>query len=197
MKRALKIIGTILSLLLLTILILWKLDFIRFGKAVFEKKEQINVVNNSTYETIEHFIKNGDFGKYKGKVIFFNSWATWCGPCKTEIPLLNDISEKYKVDTNIVFLSYCSNALAKDIDSILNEDELKLKFNKIDANNGLRMSLLKIAVEQNNYKNVDTTKDLVPMNLIINKQGKIIYYHSGFDKSELINIYKIINEQLK
>lgn len=197
MKKTLKIIGAILVFLLLVLLLLWKLDYIGIGVAQFENKEQIKTVNNSTYETIEYFVENHDFKNYKGKTIFFNSWATWCGGCKKEIPVLNTIHDKYRMDSNIVFLSYCSNAKANQIDSILKEDELSLNFQKINASNGLRMSLRKLAVEQNQLKDVDTTNDLVPMNLIIDTSGKIIYYNSSINKSDLNSIYNTIDHLLK
>lgn len=28
---------------------------------------------------------------YKGKVVFLHFWATWCGPCRKEMPMLNDL----------------------------------------------------------------------------------------------------------
>lgn len=40
----------------------------------------------------------------KGKYIYIDVWATWCGPCKVEIPHLGKIEEEYK-GKNIQFLS--------------------------------------------------------------------------------------------
>ena len=48
------------------------------------------------------FVLDSNTGKpiklsgYKGKVVMINFWATWCGPCRQEMPLLEDIYKKYK-----------------------------------------------------------------------------------------------------
>ncbi|HNV28561.1 MAG TPA: TlpA disulfide reductase family protein [Cyclobacteriaceae bacterium] len=36
------------------------------------------------------------FEKYKGKVVFLNLWATWCGPCKAEMPGIHNLYVKMK-----------------------------------------------------------------------------------------------------
>ena len=40
--------------------------------------------------------KNVRLSDFKGKVILLNFWATWCGPCKTEIPAFVQLYDQYK-----------------------------------------------------------------------------------------------------
>jgi thiol-disulfide isomerase/thioredoxin len=37
-----------------------------------------------------------DLAQYKGQVVMINFWASWCGPCRTEMPILEKLSAKYK-----------------------------------------------------------------------------------------------------
>ncbi|MCR8669018.1 TlpA family protein disulfide reductase [Aestuariibaculum sp. M13] len=41
---------------------------------------------------------------FKGKYVFIDVWATWCTPCKAQIPYLEELEKEYK-DENIVFVS--------------------------------------------------------------------------------------------
>jgi peroxiredoxin len=40
---------------------------------------------------------------FRGKAILLNYWATWCGPCKVEIPIFNELYAKYR-DQGLVIL---------------------------------------------------------------------------------------------
>src|ERR1700744_5687333 len=37
-----------------------------------------------------------DLSQYKGQVVMINFWASWCGPCRQEMPLLENMYQKYK-----------------------------------------------------------------------------------------------------
>lgn len=42
---------------------------------------------------------------YFGKPLIINFWATWCGPCKSELPAFNNMYEKYKDEVNFLFVN--------------------------------------------------------------------------------------------
>ena len=41
--------------------------------------------------------------EYRGKPVVLNFWATWCVPCAAEMPLLNEMQNRYK--GKVVFLA--------------------------------------------------------------------------------------------
>ncbi len=49
--------------------------------------------------------KKVNLEKFKGKVLVVDFWASWCGPCRAEIPKLKKIYEDYKDNKNVEFVS--------------------------------------------------------------------------------------------
>jgi len=59
------------------------------------------------YEAPDFTLKNLDgkevkLSDYKGKIIFVNFWATWCGPCRHEVPAFIELQDQY--EENLVIL---------------------------------------------------------------------------------------------
>lgn len=61
----------------------------------------------------------------KGKYVYVDVWATWCGPCKREIPFLKEVEEKYH-GKNIEFVSISIDKASdhKKWKTMVNEKEL-------------------------------------------------------------------------
>jgi len=80
-----------------------------------EKILEANKLNGSASPMFDYENHKGGKTKledFKGKYVYIDVWATWCGPCRAEIPSLKEVEEKYH-GKNIEFVSISIDA-AKD-----------------------------------------------------------------------------------
>ena len=62
-----------------------------------------------------------DLAALKGKVVLIQYWATWCEPCKSDMPLLKDLRGKYKGNFEVV--GVCLDSDKKEMTSFLQEND--------------------------------------------------------------------------
>jgi len=102
----------------------------------------------------------------RGKVIVMNFWATWCGPCLTEMPLFEKAIAKYKDDKEVFFL-----AITTDEDRDLVAPFLKqYKFN--------------LPVAYADYLNDHFAVSSIPTTIILDRKGEVSFRQAGFNPSE-------------
>jgi len=106
----------------------------------------------------------------RGKVVFLNIWATWCAPCREEMPSMEKLYQRLHDNKGFVML-----AVSQDTSS---RDEVLAYVKK----HGYHFDVLldpKNAVAET-YK-----VSGVPETFIIDRQGRIVAHHSGaFDWSQ-------------
>jgi thiol-disulfide isomerase/thioredoxin len=76
------------------------------------KREAAKQLEGSLSPGFEYENHNGGktaLADLKGKYVYIDTWATWCGPCRGEIPFLQKVEEKYK-GKNIEFVSISIDA---------------------------------------------------------------------------------------
>jgi thiol-disulfide isomerase/thioredoxin len=99
---------------------------------------------------------------YKGKVVLLNFWATWCGPCRAEIPSLIELQNRYKERLQIV-------AMTVDVDDE-NDVRTVVKDEGINYRVAIASPEVRIA-----YGGIAA----LPTLFVINAEGKVVQKHVG------------------
>lgn len=112
--------------------------------------------------------KDVKLSTYKGKVILLNFWATWCGPCKAEIPGFVELQEKYKKDLVVVGYSVDDTA-----------DKARAFMTEYKMNYPVLLGLGREDV-QDAYGPIWG----IPASFLISKDGKVCKRHMGIAPKE-------------
>lgn len=136
-------------------------SFSQFDKVkVGDKAPQFVIVNKKD---------KVDISQLKGKVILINFFATWCSPCRMELPILQKkIWEKYKGDKNFNLV-------------IIGRGHTEEEVNLFKTKTSFVMPM---------YPDPDKTiynlfaTQYIPRNYLIDKNGNIRFMSKGFDQSE-------------
>lgn len=69
------------------------------------KVRKLNGQKSPTFDFENHKGGKTKLDDFKGKYVYVDVWATWCGPCRAEIPHLKKLEEHYHDKNNVVFVS--------------------------------------------------------------------------------------------
>jgi len=61
------------------------------------------------FTLIDQFGNSHTLSEYKGKTVFLNFWATWCGPCRMEMPYIQQVYEDYGSNSGDVIILGVAN----------------------------------------------------------------------------------------
>lgn len=107
---------------------------------------------------------------FKGKVIFLNFWATWCPPCKEEIPGFVEIYEKYKDQGMVIIGVSLDRTGENDVRKFVEENNITYP----------------VAMATNELVNSYRPGRFIPTTIFIDPEGNIQGKHVGYlDKNTL------------
>lgn len=116
-----------------------------------------------------------DFNSFKGKTVFINLWATWCGPCRAEMPSIQKLYNKIDKD-KIAFVML----------SLDQEDQPK-KVSKYIESKSFTFPVY-IAGELPAL----LTVDMIPTTFVVAPDGKVVYRKSGMENYDSEKFSKFI-----
>lgn len=133
--------------------------------AYYNQVLENNKLNGSVSPSFDYDNYEGGKTKledFKGKYVYLDIWATWCGPCIAEIPFLKKVEERYH-DKNIAFVSI-------SIDKLKDLEKWKTMVNKKELGG--------VQLFANNDWNSDFIKaygiNSIPRFILIDPTGKIV-----------------------
>ena len=153
----------------------------------FEKPDLKNLIlikNPKLYEDVIFMNvkqKNVNLDDFKGKLIILNFWATWCAPCKEEMPSLDGLQSNTKLNNLKIFPINIGQEDESKSESFFKE----LNIQNLDIYFDASITLAK----KFSLRGVPTT-------IIFNKEGKEFARIMGsidFNNEEFINWIKLFN----
>lgn len=135
-----------------------------------EDESKETVVPAIDFTLKDQFGNEHTLSDYKGKTVFLNFWATWCGPCRSEMPDIQKLYETYETegDNAVIILGVAAPGLGQE------KDEAGIKA-FLDESGYTYPTLM------------DTTGDLFseygissfPTTFMIDREGNVFGYVSG------------------
>jgi thiol-disulfide isomerase/thioredoxin len=116
--------------------------------------------------------KNLKLSEMAGNVVLINFWASWCGPCREEMPLLNDLHKKYEP------LGF--TVLGVNVEEQLDGARGFLKHVPVD---------FPILLDNRNQVSKRYQVVAMPTTVVVDRDGNMRYLHKGY-KSGVEDIYQ-------
>ena len=105
----------------------------------------------------------------KGKVVVFDFWATWCGPCRAQQPLYEQVKERFAANPNVVFLNVSTDENRDAVKPFLEANRWK---KTVYFEDGLS-ALLRVSS--------------IPTTMIVNGRGEIVSRMNGYVPEKFVD----------
>ena len=119
-----------------------------------------------------------NFAQFKGKVVYVDFWASWCGPCATSFPFMNNLSRDLKAQGLEV--------IGVNLDENLEESKQFLEQQLAD---------FIIASDPDQHCAKQFGLKAMPTSYLIDRKGMVRHVHIGFRPGEALE-FRALAEQL-
>ena len=152
-----------------------------------QDKNDIDEENNIypiDFTLYDQYANKHTLSDYKGKTVFLNFWATWCPPCREEMPYINELYEEYNNNQDdVVILGVAFPNMGREG----TEEDIKVFL----VNNNYKFP---VVFDEGGTMVIEYGINAFPSTFIINKDGYIDKYIPGaMDKETMKKLIDDIN----
>jgi thiol-disulfide isomerase/thioredoxin len=124
-------------------------------------------------------LANVDLAEFKGKTVYLDFWASWCGPCKQSFPWMNDMQTRYS-------------------DKGLRVVAINVDQRNADARSFLKETPANFTVVFDPAGQTPKTYAIrgMPTSVLIGPDGKVLSVHNGFKEEQRAELEKQIKQAL-
>ncbi|MGV6850796.1 MAG: TlpA family protein disulfide reductase [bacterium] len=123
--------------------------------------------------------QNVALNDYKGKVVFVDFWASWCGPCRKSLPLFNKMYAELK-DQGFEIIA-------------INLDEDKDEALRFLNSHPVNYTVVR---DESGSTPDNYAVRVMPSSFLISRTGELVQRHAGFKVSDMPEIKQMIADQL-
>lgn len=99
----------------------------------------------------------------RGKVVFLNVWATWCAPCRAEMPSIESLYNNFKADKDFVVLAVSQDTNGAEVGPFVEQNHLQFT----------------VLLDPRNEVGERYDVNGIPETFIIGRDGRIVAHHVG------------------
>ena len=118
--------------------------------------------------------------EYRGQVVLINFWASWCGPCRQEMPLLDRLHSRYE-DTGFAVLGVNVEGVVEPAMDIVQKTNVTFP---ILIDDGQRVSEL-------------YNLQAMPSTVVVDRDGVVRYIHLGYKPGDEAKYVEVVKELIR
>jgi peroxiredoxin len=118
--------------------------------------------------------------EYRGQVLLINFWASWCGPCRQEMPILDRLHQRY-VDTGFAVLGINVEGEEAPARSLI--EKIPVSFPVLIDEGQLVSELYRL--------------EAMPSTVVVDRDGVVRYIHRGYKPGDEAKYVEVVKELIR